>query len=59
VVQLLQDGQRLLPGVPGQGQGSPVALAGLVMPAEMVLSEPDAVPGSCLAVAVAGLVQRL
>jgi hypothetical protein len=88
VVQLLEDGQRLLPGVPGgaltagdllgvgemgedlclqeripgvsgQGQGTPVALAGLVMPAEMVLREPDAVPGSCLAVAVAGLLQRL
>src|SRR5206468_1920292 len=88
VVQLLEDGQRLLPGVPGgaltagdllgvgevgedlclqeripgvpgQGQGTPVALAGLIMTAEMVLSEPDAVPGPCLAFVIAGLMQRL
>jgi hypothetical protein len=51
--------QERIPGVSGQGQGTPVALTGLVMPAEMVLSEPDAVPGPCFVVVIAGLLQRL
>src|SRR5256885_1676233 len=36
-----------------------VPRAGLIVPAEMVLSEPDAVPGSCFAVVIAGLLQGL